>query len=177
MGKLSLWRIPRNHFRTLRNGQTGKIHVPDYLMQLGIPVVASTFAWILDFRLVKVDNAVAGISIVSGLLFAVVVFLFQLRTSLPTNPLIIDADLELLDEIMFNCLWAMLSGLFLVFFLVVVGSTEWVGAPSSLDPSEETMIRIISCISIAAGGHLLMVLTMCLKRIHRAYERLAMGHS
>lgn len=177
MGKLSLWRIPRDHFLTLRNGRTGKIHVPDYLMQLGIPLAVSAFAWFLDFRLVTVDNAVAGISIVSGLLFAVVVFLFQLRTSLPNNPLIIDSDLELLDEIMFNCLWAMLWGLLLVFFLVVVGSTEWVGAPASLEPNEETLSRVISCVSIAAGGHLLMVLTMCLKRIHRAYERIAMGRN
>lgn len=176
MGKTSLWRIPRDHFRTLRNARSGKIWGWDYSTQIGIPVALGTAAWFLGLRMTSVDHGVSGISIVSGLLFAVVVFLFQLRTALPDNPLLTKDDLVLVDEVMFNCLWAILWGLLVVFYLVLCGTAGWIADPA-LDVGEytATFARILSSIAIAASSHLLVVLAMCLKRIHRAYERIAIG--
>lgn len=178
MGKTSLWRIPRDHFRTLRNSRSGKIWILDYSTQIGLPLALGIASWFLKFRMTSVDHGVSGISIVSGLLFAVVVFLFQLRSALPDNPLLTRDDLELVDEVMFNCLWAILWGLLVVFYLVLCGTAGWIDDPAlDVGPSTATTAQILSSIAIAAGSHLLVVLAMCLKRIHRAYERIAIGRA
>lgn len=175
MSKIALWRLPRDHFATLRNAATGKASLVDYLIQIGVPIAVGLTAGLLGFRMSDVDPAVAGVSIVSGLLFAVVVFLFQLRLGLPEDPQRTHGDVTLIDEAMFNVLWAILWGLFLVFYLVLCGVAGWI-APS-LEPGGERSILaqiILSSVAMAATAHLLLVLAMCLKRIHRAYERVAM---
>ncbi|QTV80771.1 hypothetical protein [Microbacterium sp. NIBRBAC000506063] len=167
MGKASLWRIPVDHFRTLYDNRTRK---PDWLaiaVQSLVPLATGLGTWILGAKLTNVEAAVAGISIVAGLLFSMAVFLFQLRTSLGADKRLVADDYKLVDECMSNTLWAILWGLALALFLIVAGGGGWIGAEGS-GP-------ILTGIAVAAATHFLLVIGMCLKRLRRAYERIAIG--
>lgn len=166
MGKASLWRVPANHFRTLYNNQTRR---PDWwgiAWQTLMPAGAGAATWALDAKISEVGDAVSGISIVAGLLFAMAVFLFQLRTNLNSDERLGEDDFALVDECMANTLWAILWGLVLVLYLVVCSAGKWIGVPGS-GP-------ILTGLAVAGAAHFLLVIAMCLKRLRRAYERIAM---
>lgn len=167
MGKASLWRVPADHFRTLYDNRTGKPDWAAIAFQSLVPLAAGLGGWKLGARLPEVDAAVAGVSIVAGLLFSMAVFLFQLRTSLGADKRLGDADYALVDECMSNTLWAIFWGLALALFLIVAGGGGWIGADGS-GP-------ILTGVAIAAAAHFLLVIGMCLKRLRRSYERIAIG--
>ena len=167
MGKASLWRVPVDHFRTLYDNRTGKLDWVSMAVQSLVPVGVGLGAWKLGARLPEVDAAVAGVSIVAGLLFSMAVFLFQLRTSLGADKRLGDSDYALVDECMSNTLWAILWGLALALFLIVGGGGGWMGA--------ECSGPVLTGIAVAAATHFLLVIGMCLKRLRRAYERIAIG--
>ena len=166
MGKAALWRVPADHFRTLYDDRTGK---PDWLAwasQLLVPIAIGTAAGVKGANLQDVGGAVAGVSIVAGLLFAMSIFLFQLRTSLSQDKRLNQVDFRLVDECMANTIWAIVWGLALTLYLVVMGAGGWM---------RQGVLRTTwTGIAIAAGTNFLVVIMMCLKRLRRAYERIAM---
>lgn len=166
MAKTSLWRIPSDHFRTLTDHATGKPSIPDLIVQVGVPLVGGAVAAYFGAVLPDVSGAVAGVSIVAGLLFSMAVFLFQLRLGLENDQRLGADDRALIDECMSNVLWAILLGLGLALYLVVCGAGDWLGCGIHG--------RVLTGIAIAAAGHFLMVLAMSLKRLRRSYERIAM---
>ena len=166
MGKASLWTVPTDHFRTLYDNRTGRPDWGAVTWQALVPIVSGGAAWKLGAKMGDVSGAVSGISIVAGLLFAMAVFLFQLRVTLGEDRRLGEDDFVLVDECMANTLWAILWGLALTVFLVVCGAGEWIGGDRS-GP-------VLTGIAIAAAVHFLLVIGMCLKRLRRAYERIAM---
>lgn len=166
MGKAALWRVPADHFSTLRDHATKKPSVSDYVVQVGLPVALGTTTWWLGVTLEDVTGAVAGVSIVAGLLFSMAVFLFQLRLGLRGDDRLKGEDYQLVDECMKNTLWAILWGLLLALYLVVCGAAKWMTAACA-GP-------ILTGIAIGASLHFVLVIAMCLKRLRRAYERIAM---
>lgn len=166
MGKASLWSVPANHFRTLYDNRTGR---PDWwaiVWQAILPLGAGVTVWKLGARMAEVGAAVSGISIVSGLLFAMAVFLFQLRITLGSDKRLGEGDFVLVDECMANTLWAILWGLALALFLIVGDAGKWIGGDGT-GP-------VLTGIAVAATVHFLLVIGMCLKRLRRAYERIGM---
>ncbi|MCT2025419.1 hypothetical protein [Dermabacter hominis] len=166
MGKASLWRIPADHFRTLYDDRTGK---PDWLAwsaQTLVPIAIGVVSGVMGATLREVGGAVAGVSIVAGLLFAMSIFLFQLRTTLGQDKRLTAADFRLVDECMANTLWAIVWGLAFTLYLVVMGAGGWM----YVGPTRTTWTGV----AITAGTHFLIVIMMCLKRLRRAYERIAM---
>lgn len=129
-------------------------------------MAAGAISWWFGAKLQDVTGAVAGVSIVAGLLFSMAVFLFQLRLGLKDDVRLKGDDYDLVDECMKNTLWAILWGLMLALFLVVSGAGSWMGEPLS-GP-------ILTGIAIGASLHFILVIAMCLKRLRRAYERIAM---
>ena len=65
-----------------------------------------------------------------------------------------------------NTLWAIVWGLTLVLFLVVVGAGGWI--------STDGAGPILTGVTVGASVHFLLVIGMCLKRLRRAYERIGM---
>jgi hypothetical protein len=165
MGKASLWRVPADHVRTLYDNRTGRPDWGSVVSQGVVPVVVGAGSWWSHARLTDVNAAVAGISIVAGLLFSMAVFLFQLRTSLRDDRRLGEQDYRLVDECMSNVLWAILLGLSLALYLIVCGAGGWIG---STGPGP-----VLTGIAVAAATHFLLVIAMCLKRLRRAYERIA----
>lgn len=169
MGKASLWSVPADHFRTLYDNRTGR---PDWwaiAWQAVLPVGAGVAVWELGAKMADVGAAVSGISIVAGLLFAMAVFLFQLRVTLGSDKRLGNDDYMLVDECMANTLWAILWGLALALFLIVSDAGKWIGHDGS-GP-------LLTGIAVAATVHFLLVIGMCLKRLRRAYERIGMRRS
>lgn len=166
VGKASVWGVPADHFRTLYDNRTGRPDWGAVTWQIGVPLVAGSGMWWLGAKMSDVGGAVSGISIVAGLLFAMAVFLFQLRVSLGTDTRLGPDDFVLVDECMANTLWAILWGLALTLFLVVCGAGKWIGSDCS-GP-------LLTGVAVGGAMHFLLVIGMCLKRLRRAYERIAM---
>ena len=166
MGKAALWRVPADHFGTLYDYRSKRPDWGGIVTQAMLPIVAGGFVWRLGAKLSDVSGAVAGVSIVAALLFPMAIFLFQLRVSLPEDKRLGDADYALVDECMSNTLWASLWGLVLALFLIVAGAGKWISADGS-GP-------VLTGIAVAAAMHFGLVIAMCLKRLRRAYERIAM---
>lgn len=166
MGKASLWRVPADHFRTLYDNRTNRADKGAIFSQTVIPLILGSGVWKLGAQLTDVTGAVSGISIVSGLLFSMAVFLFQLRQSLGRDPRLVSEDYALVDECMSNTLWAILWGLTLVLFLIVCGAGGWL--------SDRPYGPALTGVAVAAATHFLLVIGMCLKRLRRGYERIAM---
>lgn len=165
VGKASLWRVPADHFSTLYDNRTKR---PDWwgiAAQVLVPLIAGVATWKLGAKIGDVGGAVSGISIVAGLLFAMAVFLFQLRITLGSDKRLGEDDFALVDECMANTLWAILWGLALAVYLIVCGAGKWIGNDSS-GP-------VLTGIAVAGTVHFLLVIGMCLKRLRRAYERIA----
>lgn len=166
MGKASLWSVPADHFRTLYNNRTEK---PDYwaiLWQTLLPLGAGIAVWVPRAKIDDVSAAVSGISIVSALLFAMSVFLFQLRISLGSDKRLGKDDYAVVDECMANTLWAILWGLGLVLFFIICDVGNWF--------TQDGSGPILTGIAVAATVHFLLVIGMCLKRLRRAYRRIGM---
>lgn len=169
MGKASVWSVPADHFHTLYDNRTGR---PDWwaiVWQAVLPLGAGAAVWKLGGKMAEVGAAVSGISIVAGLLFAMAVFLFQLRVTLGTDKRLGEDDYVLVDECMANTLWAILWGLGLALFLIVGEAGKWIG--------DDRAGPVLTGIAVAATAHFLVVIGMCLKRLRRAYERIAMRRS
>ena len=166
MGKAALWRVPADHLRTLYDNKTHQTDWVAVVMQVVVPLAVGIWSWGLGAKLGDVGAAVTGISIVAGLLFSMAVFLFQLRLSLGADKRLGKDDYVLVDECMSNTLWAILWGLGLTLFLIVCDAGNWIGADNSGS--------VLTGIAIAATTHFLLVIGMCLKRLRRAYERIAM---
>lgn len=166
MGKASLWRVPADHFSTLYDNRTKR---PDWwgiATQAFFPLVAGVATWKLGAKITDISGAVSGISIVAGLLFAMAVFLFQLRITLGDDKRLGEDDFVLIDECIANTLWAILWGLVLTVYLIVCGAGKWIGS--------EHLGPLLTGIAVVGTVHFLLVIGMCLKRLRRAYERIAM---
>ncbi|WP_081275556.1 hypothetical protein [Rothia kristinae] len=166
MGKSSLWGIPFDHFRTLYDNRTGRLDWRAISWQAIPPLAAGVAVWKHGATMAEVGAAVSGISIISGLLFAMAVFLFQLRVTVVTDKKISEGDVRLLDECMANTLWAIIWGLILALFLIVCDAGKWIG-DGQTGP-------VLTGIAVGAAVHFLIVISMCLKRLRRAYERIGM---
>lgn len=164
--KLSPVLILKSHFDTLRDAQNNKPLISDYLIFYGIPLGFGAYSLWQDFRAKDVGSFLGGIAVFAALLFALVVFVFQLRISAGNNPQTQNKDrlLKLLDQLFANVSYAVLIGLATTFLGII---SIWVtdddtGAPVGL-----------SVLLVTAVTHLVLIIMMCLKRIDAAYRRLA----
>lgn len=105
MGKIDFWPLLIKYIDTLRNYQTNKISLIDIFVQLIVPALLSValfFKW-PDSRINLGDlisNLISCISIISGLMCAVAVLLFQLRLQMSSqkDPKPLDREFVLVDE-------------------------------------------------------------------------------
>ncbi|HSY16155.1 MAG TPA: hypothetical protein VK816_09225, partial [Jatrophihabitantaceae bacterium] len=78
-------KIVADHYGTFTDVH-GKQLVSDWVEMLGLPVVAfGAIAW-PKVELHDIADLVVGVSILSGLLFGLLVYVFQLRLQLASDP-------------------------------------------------------------------------------------------
>ena len=171
MGKIDFWPLLIKYIDTLRNYQTNKISLIDIFVQLIVPALLSLFFKWPDSRINLGDlisNLISCISIISGLMCAVAVLLFQLRLQMSSqkDPKPLDREFVLVDESFHISMWTVLDGLFAVGLLCM--------APLAKSISE-LLSRILFCLAAFFLLNFLFVTLMALKRISAAYTTFSRG--
>lgn len=169
MGKISILRVVRQYFGTLRDNRRDGVYVPDFLMQIMLPVLGSaTYGVFRYLGMAPVgggnvsNNIVAIVSIVSALLCGAAVMIFQLRFDIIDSPVSSFAsknELAIVDEIYYVMLWAIMEGFIVAGVLTVRGVCHG---------------RAVDCVLVSVAlclfSNFCLVLMMCIKRMSKAYE-------
>ncbi len=174
MRKISLLGVVKRYFSTLTDGTTGRIMPIDVAVQIVFPGIigAGLFFFYLpegsEYQLVSrclgqfASGVTTTISLVSALLSAVSVLIFQLRVQLLSqkDPVPSRDEVLLVDQMFDQVLWDVLVGivavvLFSIFPVLSVGTLIW---------------RLVLSASLAVTANYVMVMCMCIKRFSEAYR-------
>ena len=161
-------RARAGHFSTYRHFRTGHIVwavvLPIFLPPLVGAIAAACFGW----RLTNIPEIIAGTSIFAGFLFALLVFIFQLRIQLSRDSRVQEiASLpRLIDELFYNVLHC--SAVAVVFAVFLVCLT--VSAPAG--DSSTQLGQLESILVTAVGAYLVGLLFVVFSRTRAAYREL-----
>ncbi|MFH0412837.1 hypothetical protein ACG98H_12035 [Corynebacterium sp. L4756] len=163
--KLSPLPVIHAHLDTLRDSQSNKPLVWDYLMLYGLPVLVGGFSFWRKFQAQDIGSFLGGVAVFAALLFALVVFVFQLRLSAGKDSVASRKPrlLKLLDQLFANVSYAVLVGIVTTFLGI---ASVW------LSDDEGTAPIWLSVLLVTSVTHLVLTILMCLKRINAAYRRL-----
>lgn len=141
----------------------------DYAVMIGVPVVVFAVFMLFDWRVQDFGQVLAGIAILTGFAFALIVFVFQLRLDLVERRAVHPGGVaaRLVNELFTNVSYATLVGLATVVFLVAAGA---LGAPPD---APGALGLFTSSIAVFLGSHFFLTLVMCIKRLYTAYDRFA----
>lgn len=162
--------VVTDHLATLR-GVGGRVLWAQVTLQLVLPIVAGAAVIYFSVRLAIVGELIAGSAVIAGLLFGLVIFIFQLRLGLTTDPRVQSktAVPELIDQLFSNVLYAVVASFAFVIAAVLFAALEPVdiktGDALGLEPW-------MSAVLVVLGLHLLAVIYMCIRRTRRAYLEL-----
>jgi hypothetical protein len=133
------------------------------------PIAGSVLAFIFDWRLTGVAELMAGTAVLAGFLFALMIFVFQLRLQITHDPRVQERLFlpRLVDELFQNVLYSALVSL--AFTLAVVVSTVTAPAPASGPVRLEAWPSLIV---VALGAHLIGLLYVVIQRTQAAYREL-----
>lgn len=180
MDKLSIKVILSRYLSTLYKWTNGKRKISwvDALIQVVAPIVLGIVSALRGFRFEGFSNLIAGVSIVSALLGAVAVFLFQTRLQLYDSmfsgkasggTIFDEGDISVLDELFFSVLWCIFEGMVICTVLIISDSVGLMDQAGEID-----LWAMVSGFVVIVGCNLVLVLLMCLKRMGRIYERFGM---
>ena len=173
-----------DHLATLR-GVRGGFLWWQIIAQFVVPVAVGVAIWQAGFRVAIVGDLIAGFSVLAGFLFGLVIFVFQLRLGMTTDPRMQTKTLlpTLIDQTFSNVLYAVVVSFTLIVATVAAAATEphsdpvvtpapaggistiVAGAALGLEP---WVSGAVICLAV----HLLAVVGMCLSRTRRAYIEL-----
>ncbi|WP_313479894.1 hypothetical protein [Microbacterium sp.] len=174
-----------DHLATLR-GVRGGFLWWQITAQFLLPVAVGVAIWQVGFRIAIVGELIAGFSVLAGFLFGLVIFVFQLRLGMTTDPRVQTKTLlpTLVDQLFSNVLYAVLVSFALIAVTVAAAATEphteltvTPATTSGGQPTVEAGVALglepwVSGTVIGLAVHLLAVIGMCLSRTRRAYLEL-----
>lgn len=174
-----------DHLATLR-GARGGILWRQIAAQFLLPVLVGMAIWAAGFRITIVGDLIAGFSVLAGFLFGLVIFVFQLRLGMSSDPRVQSKALlpTLIDQTFSNVLYAVVVAFTLIAATVVAAATEphtpvvvtppaTPGGQSTFDAGMSLGLEPwVSALVIGLAVHLLAVVGMCLSRTRRAYIEL-----
>ncbi|MGW7682147.1 hypothetical protein ACWGID_15490 [Kribbella sp. NPDC054772] len=168
--KLSLMPVVTEHYRTLTDVRTGKPRRRDFATALGIPAVLGVLCCAFGLRMPSAGDLIQGVSILTGLLFALVIFVFQLRIQVGADREQVRREhvLALLDELFSNVLYAVVAGLGTTVIALAAGISTTPDADGNSPPLDRWWTAAI----VASSAHLVLTIAMCLKRTRAAYAAL-----
>lgn len=160
--KFSPWLPIKDHYKTLVDqNKPDEPYWVDYAILIGIPIGSGVVVGLL-LQLRDMQSYIGGVAILTALLFGMVVHVFQLRMQLSSNRDVKrDGDLAVLvDQLFANVNYAVVAG-------ILATAVSMAAAVSSDDDGR--INGVWSGIVVGLGVHLLLVVTMCIKRIRLAY--------
>jgi len=161
-GKFSILGLIEDHYNTLRNFGSGRRSPVDHLMLLGLPALAAAASWFLGGRVRNVPEILAATAILTGVIFAVFVLVFDLAARAATTA----AEekhglaLQLADELRANASYAVLVGLLLSALL---------GGLAMFTDAAKPLPRLLNVVIVYGGLHLLLSVFMILKRVRSMF--------
>jgi hydrogenase-4 membrane subunit HyfE len=166
--KTSVTAIVTEHFDTLRDARTSRPLVWDYLAQFGLPLLVAVVAPSIGFRLVEVGQLIAGLAVFTGFTFGLLIFVFQLRLQVASDPRVPDDNglRELIDQLFVNIAYALLVAFASVLAAVIVVSVEWPMSPLPSGWASGLQTALLLFLTL----HYVATMAMCAKRLHRAYS-------
>lgn len=169
LGRLGIGLLVEDHRRTLvEYDADGRSHrsAADYIVFVGFPVGVGLAVGFGGVELRSIDALLTGVSILTGLLFGLLVHVLQLGLTVVHEGRAAPGSLlvRLSEELRANVAWACAVGLLLVGILVLIGSF-------TVDVSQGVS-SWLTAIVVALTLHLGMTLLMILKRVRATYRLL-----
>ncbi|GII93695.1 hypothetical protein [Sinosporangium siamense] len=162
--KFSVVGLIVDHYGTFRNYQSGKLSPVDYMVYLGIPAAMSVGAWVMRLKAGNVQELLAAVAILTGLIFGVFVLIFDLsmRAAGATDSLQRIRVSRLVEELRANVSYAVLLGVLLTATLsgIIMFGVE-AGRPVN---------RELTALVIFLGSQLLLTILMILKRVRATFR-------
>ncbi|MFD1722404.1 hypothetical protein [Amnibacterium endophyticum] len=161
------------HWSTLRNATNGRFLWREIALQVVAPVVIAGAALVGHVRINDASAVTNGASILSGFLFGLGLYVFQLRVQIAHDPQAPDQPRRvllprLIDELFVNVLWAVLVSFALTFTALAVGATQGHDKSGTVIPTSP----LVTAGLVLLASHLLAVVLMCIRRTRRAYIEL-----
>jgi hypothetical protein len=155
-----------DHFDTYR-GESGRVLWKTALLQVAVPTAVGCIVGGFEVHLRGTAELIAGVSVLAGLLFALVIYVFQLGIDVSKSAKALPKRLpRLIDELFRNVLYAVASSVALLLVLVVARQFE-------VESGDAAGLPVVWSVSVAIlGTHLLAVVGQCVKRTRRAYIEL-----
>lgn len=158
--------VVTDHFDTY-TGESGRVLWKTALLQIGVPTVVGCVVGSFEVHLLGTAELLAGVSVLAGLLFALVIYVFQLGIDVSKSAKALPRRLpRLVDELFRNVLYAVASSVALLVVLIVARQFE-------VEAGEAAGLPVVWSVLVAMlGTHLLAVVSQCVKRTRRAYMEL-----
>lgn len=165
--KTSIIDIVTDHYDTLRDDATQKRHLPDYFIQHGVPALVAVAATAIGFRFVNVGDLIAGLAIMTGFTFGLLVFVFQLRLQITNDPRHHEDRWlkRLIDQLFQNVAYALLVGFAAVVAAVIASTAKLPDNPLPDGWASAAATLVLTFLSL----HYVMTMAMCAKRLNVAY--------
>lgn len=159
-----------NHFSTLRNARSRRVLWAAIFILYVVPVLAGLLGWNFNFRLKEIGDLIGGLALFSGFLFALVIFVFQLRLTVTNDPRVQQKALlpQLIDELFANVAYSVIVA------VVAAGAAMVASSFNEFDKSgtDIGLTPLLSSILLALTLHLVLMILFCLKRTVSAYREL-----
>lgn len=166
--KFSILPVIVDQYATLRDSSTGKVRFEDYGVLLGLPAAVCLWSGLAGWRVSIVAELISAIAIITALLFGLVIFLFQLRLQMGTpevNERIPSTSVQLVDEMFKNVAYSIIVGF---------AATVVTLAGAALRQGDEQRVGVkMTAFIVFTVAHFIFTLAMCLKRLTRAYDKVA----
>lgn len=161
--KWSVSVLIKDQLGTFVNERTHKPWVPDYLAFFVLPAASGAVAFAFHFRFAAVDGILAGVAILTGLLFALVIHVFTLGLRITDDPRIgaRSRTSRLIDQLQSNVLYTVLVGIVTTIALSVASATTESGHHTG---------KIMTAILVVLLAHMVLMILMILKRMRSAYD-------
>ncbi len=160
--KFSVIALVRDHYGTLRNYDTQRVMVSDYMVYVGVPLVAVGVGWWTGARANNVPEVLAAVAILTGLIFSAFSqgFDFSSKATEKLHSAHGRTAATLTHQLRANVSYAVLLGIVL---------TALLGIAAMFADTSNPLPRAVTAVLIFLGSQMLLTLFMILKRIRAIY--------
>jgi hypothetical protein len=156
--KISMRDVFGEHLATLYNNRSDarRISLSDLAVFFGLPVVVGIIVGVFHPNL-ETGEALTGVSILAGLSFGAVVFVFDLRLRMAQRWKAGARALMLLDQLFKNLLYSVFVAVILVVVSLIPEGVGW-------------WSRVYGGFFTAVALHYVLTMLMCIKRLSAAFR-------